>query len=107
MNKTFLAFLLITLMACGPHNSTDNSETNSMADYLLKDGFIAKSLTSNHQRLIGKTGDLKSLKQYLNRLDDDSLTSIPFALDYILTCIPSDYVFRDSIFLLFNRHFDR
>jgi hypothetical protein len=106
MNKILLASLLITLMACGSHNAIDNSENSSVPDYLLQDNFINTLSLSNHRKLVGRTGNLRSFKEYLNTLNTDSLTSIPFALDYILTCISSDNTDRDSIFLLFNRHFD-
>ncbi len=107
MKKTLFALSLTFLFACDSNKSSNISDKDTYAttDYLLEDNSISKLLTSNHQQLISQTGDFKSFKIYLDKLDNDSATSIPFALDYINTCISSGNIDRDSIFLLFNVKF--
>lgn len=92
------------LFACG-NNKQDKKDTVSAPDYLLQDKSISKLVAANHEKLSSVKGDFKSYKLYLDKLDNDSLTSIPFALDYIKTCIVTENVDRDSIFLLFNIKF--
>jgi hypothetical protein len=105
MKRILLALSLTFLFTCGSKNTQDNKDTVNTTDYLLQDKTISKLVTANHQKLSGITGDFKSYKLYLDKLDNDSLISIPFALDYIKTCISTDNVDRDSIFLLFNIKF--
>jgi hypothetical protein len=105
MNKILLALSLTFLFACGSNNTQDKKDIVSTTDYLLQDNSVSKLVTANHQKLSGITGDFKSYKLYLDKLDNDSLTSIPFALDYIKTCISTDNADRDSIFLLLNIKF--
>ena len=104
MNKLLLALPVFFLFACGSNNTKDKTEKESK-DYLLQENSISKLVESNHQNISDKSGDLKSFKSYINKLNDDSLNSIPYALDYIKTCIPADNIDRDSIFLLFNIKF--
>ena len=103
--KTLLLVLFTAfLLTCCSQSKQDN-ETYATTDYLLQDNSISKLTTINHQNLKVIKGDLKSFKTYLDKLDNDSLTSIPYALDYIKTCISSDNTDLDSIFLLFNIKF--
>jgi hypothetical protein len=103
--KILLALSCSFLFACGSNNTQDKKDTVSTTDYLLQDNSVSKFVIANHQKLSGVTGSFKSYKLYLDKLDNDSLTAIPFALDYINTCISTDNADRDSIFLLFNIKF--
>lgn len=105
MKKTLIALSFTFLLACSSNNTQNKKDIVSTKDYLLQDNSVRNLLTANHQKLSGVKGDFKSYKLYLAKLDNDSLTSIPFALDYINTCISSDNTDRDSIFLLFNIKF--
>lgn len=103
--KTILLVLFTTfLVACGSLPKQDK-ESNTTKDYLLQDNSISKLTTINHQKLKEIKGGFQSYKKYLDYLDNDSLTSIPYALDYIKTCISTENTDRDSIFLLFNIKF--
>jgi len=104
MNKLLLVLSVTLLFACGS-NSTKDKKENESKDYLLQENSISKLVASNHMSISGIKGDLKSFKLYLNRLNEDSLNSIPYALDYVKTCISTDYSERDSVFLLFNIKF--
>lgn len=106
MKKTLLILFLTFLFAYCSHKTQESKDNVTTADYLVQDSSITKMLTANHLKLTGVKGDFESFKKYLNKLDDDSLTSIPFALDYINTCIPQDNAYRDSIYLLFISKFD-
>jgi len=102
-----LPIFLVFLFAChSPAGKENKASVSALSpDYLLRDSFILKSLPADHQKLLGVTGNFRSCKTYLDKLSNDSLTSIPFALDYITTCIPPGNADRDSIFLLFNAKF--
>ncbi len=103
MKNTLLILAFSFFLAC---NSEPESKENVVSvDYLLLDNSISKLVKENHRKLSGIKGDLKSFTNYINKLDNDSLSSIPFALDYIHTCIATTDVYRDSIFLLFNIKF--
>lgn len=107
MKQILLLFSLAFLFACSSHNTTTTTkeDTGSATDYLLQDSSIGKLVVVNHQKLTSIQGDFKSFKSYLHKLSDDSLSSIPFALDYINGCISTDNPERDSVFLLFNEKF--
>ena len=105
MKKILIALSLTFLFACGSKNTEVKKNNVSTTDYLLQYNSVSKLVTANRQKLSGLTGDFKSYRLYLEKLDNDSLTSIPFALDYINTCISTDNADRDSIFLLFNIKF--
>lgn len=105
MKIIVLTLSLTFLFACGSDKIEDIKGTDTAMDYLLQDNSVSKLLMGNHQKLSNIKGDFKSYKIYLEKLADDSATSIPFALDYIHTCISADNMDCDSIFLLFNIKF--
>lgn len=105
MKTIILALLTAVLFSCVSNYSTDKKAVLTSTDYLLVENSIGKLVEANHLKLNGIKGDLHSFKGYLNKLPNDRLTSIPFALDYIQTCISPDNADRDSIFLLFNIKF--
>ena len=105
MKKIMLMHFFICLFACGCHNNQEKKEMTSSKDYLLQHNSVKGLVATNHQKLSGIICDLKSYKLYLDQLENDSITSIPFALDYIQTCLLTDNVDRDSIFFLFHKKF--
>lgn len=105
MKNILLAISLTFLFACCSNNTQDKKDLISTKDYLLQDNSVSKLVTANHKKLSGVKGDFESYKLFLDKLNNDSLTSIPFALDYIKTCISADNPDRDSIFLLFYYKF--
>jgi len=105
MKNILITISLIFLFACSSSKTQDKKDLISTKDYLLQDNSVSKLVMANHQKLSGVKGDFKSYKLYIDKLDNDSLTSIPFALDYINTCISADNADRDSIILLFNIKF--
>jgi hypothetical protein len=73
---------------------------------LLKPDFIKNQVAANHSKLVGIKGTLGSFKKYLKTLDTN-LISIPYALDYIKTCIPAnDTLMGDSVFFYFRNEFN-
>ncbi|MGZ3884812.1 MAG: hypothetical protein ACXVPQ_02885 [Bacteroidia bacterium] len=116
MKRIVAALPLVFLFACSPESSQDKptSSTDStqvkkdstpIGDYLLVDNFISNAITANHRKLAGVKGDFKSFKSYLEKSGIDSLTSIPFALDYINTCLAPNSPDRDSVFFYFKEKF--
>jgi hypothetical protein len=73
---------------------------------LIQPDFIKKHVLANHAKLVGIKGNLTTFKKYLTTLDT-SLLSIPYALDYIKTCIPArDTATGDSVFYYFRNEFN-
>lgn len=107
MKYLFLIFLLL-ITSCGRIEQKQEKipaiQKSRPAD-LLKPGSINKLVAANHQKLAGQRGDFESFKKYINGLDDKDPASIPFALDYIKTCISPDLAEKDSVLLLFNVKF--
>lgn len=107
------AYFLLILLTVACHSSPqkeDSTKTPTLhvkATSIdpLKPNSVARSVAANHGQLKGINGDLISFKKYLSGLSDNDLASIPYALDYIKTCLPSDLTERDSIVLLFNVKF--
>jgi hypothetical protein len=107
MKYTFLVFLLL-LMACNPSGKKiDKAKGNQTMQpaSLLKAGWVSKLAAKNHQKLAGLHGDFNSFKKYLAQLSDNDPASIPYALDYIKTCISPALPERDSVVWLFNIKF--
>jgi hypothetical protein len=104
MMKKLLVISLLFLFSCGSNSPKENKK-NVPTDNLLQENSINNLVTSNHLKFSGMKGDFQSFKLYLDKLVNDSLTSIPYALDYINACISIDNADRDSIFLLFNIKF--
>lgn len=97
-----LTLLLLTgCHSCG--NKTGDIELPP-AD-LLQSASVKNLVAKNHQNLRGVDGDFASFKEYIAGLKDDDAASIPYALDYIKTCLPPGMAERDSVMLLFNVKF--
>ncbi len=110
MKKLLFIFTLTLLFACGYEtkrlsNDIPTATIDPNIDYLIQNNSIGQLVAINHQKIKDLKGDFKSFKNYIDKLDNDSLTSIPFALDYIKTCIPIESANLDSAFLLFNIKF--
>jgi hypothetical protein len=106
MKPVFLLIaLLAILISCSSGGNSTKEISQSASDYLLEHNSVNLLVSSNHQLIKDKKGNLISFKAYLQSLNDDSLTSIPYALDYIQTCMKGDTTGRDSVFLLFNSKF--
>jgi hypothetical protein len=104
-NWTFILLLLVFLFACDSEKLDDNIDSKNTIDYLLQDNSIEKLTIENHKKLEGIKGDFEGFKLYISKLSDDSLTSIPFALDYIKSCLSVDKEKQDSVLLYFNQKF--
>jgi hypothetical protein len=101
-------FFLILIVACSQPNKKAykiKAAQNLRSADLLKVGSISRLVAINHQKLVNLSGNLNSFKKYLARLNDDDPASIPFALDYIKTCISPTLPEKDSVLLLFNLKF--
>jgi hypothetical protein len=97
-------FLIITLfIAC--HSSDKKVNRIKAKTNLLKPNNINKLVIVNHVKLKGISGNFNSFKAYLTGLEDTDPASIPYALDYIKTCLPVNLAERDSVMLLFNVKF--
>jgi hypothetical protein len=99
------AFLFLILISCNSQKSevnTENQFSDSITENLLQLHSISKLVTLNHAKLENIKGDINSFKIFLNQLPETKLSSIPFAIDYINTCIPVNYSNNDSILLLFE-----
>jgi len=94
--------LLILLVSCGQQRKKG---PDSRPRNLLIPGIINKVVAKQHQQLIPGSGDFNSYKEYLANLSDSDAAAIPFALDYIKTCLPANLPQRDSVFYLFNLKF--
>jgi hypothetical protein len=100
--------MLIFVMACS-HARREMSKAkvteNSHPVNLLKAEAVDKCVANNHKKLAGVKGDFNSFKKYILGLNDHNVESIPFALDYIKTCLPPSLSKKDSVMLLFNLKF--
>jgi len=107
MKHYYLTFFAL-LMAC-QHDPKKNSQIKSGEDVhpanLLKADAITKRVINNHKKLIRIKGNFDSFKEYISGLDNYDLSSIPYALDYIKTCLPVNLEKKDSVLLLFNLKF--
>jgi hypothetical protein len=105
----YLCFLVLLFVACNsPQKKGAAPKSKPLAvaaNYITQTNSINTMVNSNHQLLTGKKGDFNSFKSYLQGLSDRNLYSIPFAMDYIKTCLPADLPERDSVVLLFNLKF--
>lgn len=100
--------LLCIILLCGCNwgvNTAGNITVNLPAANLLKAGNVAKLVVQNHKNLEGTEGDLELFKQYLRGLNNNDAASIPYAMDYIRTCLPPDMPQRDRVIVLFNLKF--
>jgi len=106
--KYFCLIILLLVTACGhvkqKQDKTSTIQKSHAAD-LLEPESISKLVAANHQKLVGQHGDFESFKKYINGLNDKDPASIPFALDYIETCISPNLAEKDSVLLLFNVKF--
>ncbi|QKJ29340.1 hypothetical protein HQ865_06075 [Mucilaginibacter mali] len=102
--KYLCLLTLILLTGCSSCGNKTEMPNLPAAD-LLQAGNVKALVAKNHQNLRGVDGDFESFKEYLNGLKDDDAASIPYAMDYIKTCLPSDMAGRDSVVLLFNVKF--
>jgi hypothetical protein len=104
MKIILFASFLFLLLACNSTKNQQASEDKTTGDYLLRANMVNTLVDANHQKLKGINGNFNSFKTYLNSLSD-SIVSIPYALDYINTCLSKDTANQDSVFLLFNTKF--
>ncbi len=105
----YTCFIFLVLLAACSHSGkkaekAKAGQTAHPAD-LLKAGAVNKLVAKNHKRLNGLHGDFNSFKKYLAQLSDNDPASIPYALDYIKTCIPVTLPEKDSVLWLFNLKF--
>jgi hypothetical protein len=112
--KKVLVFttLAVALFSCNGGSKKDEKKvaevipTAVLAKELLQPDFMKTRIFANHGKLAGITGNLQSFKKYLKTLDTN-LQAIPYALDYIKTCIHvSDTLQRDSIFFYYMVEID-
>jgi hypothetical protein len=103
--KIIFIVVATLIYACNSNNQHKHTDKDSTIDYLLQENAVDQLSIINHKKIVNIKGDFKSFKSYLNDLSNDSLSSIPYALDYIKTCISKVDPNRDSVFLLFNIKF--
>lgn len=101
MKPIFVAIIFILSISCSRQAPVVNN-SEKKADYLLQENSIRDRTEENRALLKGICADINSFKTYLNSLSNDSLFSIPFALDYIKTCMKTDSAPCDSVVVLFN-----
>jgi hypothetical protein len=105
----YIRFIFLMLLtACHqPTKKADKAKVsqNMQPADLLKAGSINKLVAKNHKRLVSVHGDFNSFKKYLAQLSDNDPASIPYALDYIKTCIPVSLPEKDSVIWLFTLKF--
>lgn len=98
--------LLTLILLTGCHSCGRKSgDAQLPAADLLQAGSIKTLVAKNHLQLRGEQGDFASFKEYIGGLKDDDAATIPYALDYIKTCLPADLPECDSVMLLFNVKF--
>jgi hypothetical protein len=98
--------ILVIACSCGQKKGHKTIFSGSFhAANLLKSDAVNKRVVYTHRRIVGINGNFTSFKKYLSGLNDRDVESIPFALDYIKTCLPSNLKERDSVMLLFNLKF--
>jgi hypothetical protein len=100
MKRTLRTFSLVFLFGC------NGNAPAPKADYLLNENGIKDMVEGNHKKLEGRSGDYFAFKNYLKGLSNQEVSSIPFALDYINTCIKTDEMYQDSIFHAFVLKFN-
>ncbi len=105
----FFAALLCSCNSKGPENGHIGELAKTIDTTprpLLKEEYIRQRLSANHNLLLNTKGDLNSFSKYVSRLDNHDVASIPFMLDYIKTCLPSNNIgLQDSAFLIFSEKF--
>lgn len=110
MRKALTILLIIGSTACinsKTKNVTIPDKSNNVVgteNLLVKDN-ISQLVSGNHNKIVNITGDYDSFKKYIANLDKSKISSIPFALDYIKTCILSNNTDQDKIFDEFNKFF--
>ncbi len=109
--RILFALPLMLLLSCNSQKTTNSKGEQLGADIITENlseqNSITKLVSLNHQKLDKIKGDFNSFKLYSNNLSESNISSIPFMLDYIKTCIPNDNSSNDSIFFLFNRKYNR
>jgi hypothetical protein len=112
MKYTYLMLILLAIACNTPQKKSNNAKMapapaflKEINSSLLQANGIEKIVAANHEKLMGHSGDFISFKKYISALNDAEPTSIPFALDYIETCLPAALPERDSVVLLFNVKF--
>jgi hypothetical protein len=110
--KYFCLFALLPLSCNSPQKKASSAKLSPVPivvkkinPSLFEAHSVEKEVAKNHDKLIGHRGDFISFKKYLSTLNDAELVSIPFALDYIKTCLPATLPERDSVILIFNVKF--
>jgi len=105
------ALTIIVLFSCNSCTTKNNpdalaaNDTLTFTEDLLQQNSVKTLDSLNHMKLDEEKGDLNSFRQYLEKLPVNKLVSIPYALGYIKTCIPSGSPDQDSVFLVFNTWF--
>jgi len=104
--KSLFQYLVILFIvsSCNSANP-ENGSNNNLVENLLEKENISKLIAENHQGIANIKGDYHTYKLYLDSLENNNISSIAFAYDYITTCLPEDSKFQDSIFLLFEDKF--
>ncbi len=109
--RILFALPLILLLSCNSQKTTNNEgellRADTITENLSEQNSITKLISLNHQRLDKIKSDFNSFKLYSKSLSESNISSIPFLLDYIRTCIPNNDINNDSIFFIFSQKFNR
>ncbi|MFI5142243.1 MAG: hypothetical protein ACHQII_07800 [Bacteroidia bacterium] len=105
MKKNYLLVCLIFLFACGSDTKQQDKKLEVVKDYLLADNYVAKLVAQNHEKIKDTKGDFASFKTYVDKLPNDSLVSIAYALDYLNNCNLTNDSTKNSAYMVFRAHF--
>lgn len=107
MMKVFLLSVLVILLSCsrGQESNKVDISIDGTKDFLVKEKSIENLVRESHKELKSNSRNFNEYKEFLHKLDENNIASIPLLLDYIKTSIDSNNTDRDSIFLLFNIKF--
>lgn len=105
MKKLLLSLPIALLFSCGGNSSKPETQTVVSGNALLQPDGIQQRVTQNHEAIKNTKATFANFKTYIATLPPDSITTIPFALDYIITCTQPNTPDADSILYHFSNLF--